>query len=1137
MKDYKKICKSILLTVLVFPNVFSQDITLSKQPIPKSPDVASLLKFVDHPVSISTGLPEVNIPIYTIKSNYINIPVSLNYHSGGVKVTDVASSVGMGWTLQPMGIIAQNIKSMDDIAGLGTSPGRLNNAFTNIDDPSICDLKNLVENKIDAEPDIFTFTFCGNSGQFYIKNDYSIGQTSDSKLKIEPLPGFVAGQGFTVSSWKITDINGIGYVFSGAVGTVYGKAVSVIGNAVINADWQFSQLQKMEKNYYLTKIIEPNGKEIIFNYDSYSIRDISHLSDTKNSGLMDPISQNYQTRIILEQRIKSIIFENGKIEFIAGPNRCDLYGDKMLDRIIVYGTNNVKIKELKLNYKYYVGSITKEVSELTFNPAAQPFFSASTPDLISNDPYKPNRLFLQNVEEINTTTNQPDNKYSFEYFNSVGLPDRLSAQRDWWDYYNRNGLNTMLDNINQDPTTYVYTTQYRQPDLTGGTQGLMKKIIYPTGGYAEYEFEQNTIPGQTTAGATHPTVTYTIANGTAGSSYLGDLNTSSQVQIQFEVQACINGPLKLDPSFQIKDYSDNIVYSSQTIASILAFTPAVNNYRTCTLSFAAGNYKIYTGIAGNMPCSYTIKVLAWNEILPPTWIEVPQGGVRVKRSTLYDPITNNQLIKKYEYTDVENGITKSSGSLSGGGVFKTGYKYNASKGAIYFYPNGIPLEQSKTVNTLTSAPIYPLGNVYYNKITESRIDQTGKDLGRTEYSYINTPDDVNTVQTIKNSSGLVIDEDEYKTPLFNVSDNSWRRNKLFKKEDFINISGQYKSIFKEQYSYYPVFTDTIRGLSSTYHFKSVETAPGNTCPPYSLFVASLEKIGYVKYDAYASYLRLDKVTKQETTLQNNSIYDAITYEYSNATRLASKITETNSLTGKNITRYKYAGDYSGVTNNNDGIQGLQQLYAIGSVIESSKSVADAQNNEKLVSSSFTSYLPNRPLPQTIYLAETDLPVSNFTPSFVQNGNIAKDTRYKSRMLFNLYDLYGNILEQQKTDDTKEVYLWGYRGQYPVAKILKSDFATVIQVIDTAYINNPGITDAALLAELNKLRVDPRTKNALVSTYTYKPLIGMSSETDPTGKTTFYEYDDLNRLRLVKDKDGKVLKRLCYNYVGQPVNCN
>jgi YD repeat-containing protein len=55
-------------------------------------------------------------------------------------------------------------------------------------------------------------------------------------------------------------------------------------------------------------------------------------------------------------------------------------------------------------------------------------------------------------------------------------------------------------------------------------------------------------------------------------------------------------------------------------------------------------------------------------------------------------------------------------------------------------------------------------------------------------------------------------------------------------------------------------------------------------------------------------------------------------------------------------------------------------------------------------------------------------------------------------------------------------------------------------------------------------------NAMITTYTYDPLIGITSMTDPKGYTVYYEYDDLHRLVRVKDEDGKIMSENKYHYL-------
>jgi hypothetical protein len=60
-----------------------------------------------------------------------------------------------------------------------------------------------------------------------------------------------------------------------------------------------------------------------------------------------------------------------------------------------------------------------------------------------------------------------------------------------------------------------------------------------------------------------------------------------------------------------------------------------------------------------------------------------------------------------------------------------------------------------------------------------------------------------------------------------------------------------------------------------------------------------------------------------------------------------------------------------------------------------------------------------------------------------------------------------------------------------------------------------------------IRLHP--SEALMTSYTYDPLIGMTSQMDEKGMTTYFEYDGFQRLRNVKDQNGKILKHYDYHY--------
>ena len=62
-------------------------------------------------------------------------------------------------------------------------------------------------------------------------------------------------------------------------------------------------------------------------------------------------------------------------------------------------------------------------------------------------------------------------------------------------------------------------------------------------------------------------------------------------------------------------------------------------------------------------------------------------------------------------------------------------------------------------------------------------------------------------------------------------------------------------------------------------------------------------------------------------------------------------------------------------------------------------------------------------------------------------------------------------------------------------------------------------------------------DAQMTTYTYDPIKGMTSQTDINNHSTYYEYDALGRLSVVRDQDKNVIKKICYNYSGQISNCS
>lgn len=82
-----------------------------------SPIAQNFMRYGEIPIDFSTGVPQIEIPIYTIGNKKVQLPLSISYHSSGIKVTDVSSEVGIGWVLNAGGIVSRTMLDVYDEDG------------------------------------------------------------------------------------------------------------------------------------------------------------------------------------------------------------------------------------------------------------------------------------------------------------------------------------------------------------------------------------------------------------------------------------------------------------------------------------------------------------------------------------------------------------------------------------------------------------------------------------------------------------------------------------------------------------------------------------------------------------------------------------------------------------------------------------------------------------------------------------------------------------------------------------------------------------------------------------------------------------------------------------------------------------
>ena len=120
------------------------------------------------------------------------------------------------------------------------------------------------------------------------------------------------------------------------------------------------------------------------------------------------------------------------------------------------------------------------------------------------------------------------------------------------------------------------------------------------------------------------------------------------------------------------------------------------------------------------------------------------------------------------------------------------------------------------------------------------------------------------------------------------------------------------------------------------------------------------------------------------------------------------------------------------------------------------------------------------------------------------------------------------METQLENGVITSYIWGYKKSFPVAVIDNVQYSAISTTLITAIQSATDTgSEAQLTTAFNNLRA--AFPNAKIVTYSYKPLVGITSVIDEKGDKISYHYDMNNRLQFIKDKDGNILSENEYHY--------
>ncbi len=1052
---------------------------------PPTPEAAALGKFIDIPVSLHTGTPNISIPIVNITEQEINIPVSLNYHASGIKVNEIASRVGLGWTLNAGGMITRSVRGIadDDPQGFINTTNTVSNYFTLSSSEKNLLFQNATEGHQDYESDVYYFNYPGASGKFFFdqnggvyshpKNDLIINYTKDNSNKIV--------------GWEITTEKGLIYTF----GTISGTSDTVLETKQSRIRAQNQNLPLAINFYtsgwYLTQIKDHKGNSIRFNYAKGTneieywniLEQKKYIQASLNGDCTTPgVSITFSEDRYFPAYLISIVTPKGSIHFDYAISRVDLKNDKALSKIELKDTNNHIVDRYLFEYGYFTTS------------AWEHFGNYGDLD------QRTKKLYLQKIkQQKGNTINQ---EHEFTYYQEHPFPERFSFDRDFWDYSNG------VDNQYLYPE-FAYTTNAGPVHVDGGDRTvdeshaqtlLLKEIEYPTKGKTEFVYESNTVSGGAAFFAGNRLASkLIIGSQVVNSNVPGEivssnftLNESGIVSYTTSFsQNCLGNPTRDCPTIKITKANGDL---------ILTF---LNINKTGVLNLEAGEYTISIkngpflsdGAADISFYKQTIE----NDNNNPSNV-AKTGGLRIKEIRFKDDNGAILNTKKYTYNQYDN-----TGSSSG-----------LSLNPPVFFIKNAPFRQgpnSCSFSVIQSNSIFPFNgqSTYHVGYTNVTAYNTDKEQGKTEYTYSFFAD----AGGFGDSNEFVWAENFY--PFAPAVDYSHRRGLLIREKTYT----------------YDKVSDTFAEVEELYNTykKQGDIRIDNIAMGY----VGSAGAGYLGYDNLSERFLLEQ-TEKTNRYNSGAVKTTIQYGYDSGYQgrtMPIQTTTTDSNAETIVTRSYYPDDVISATALGEDLTTVE--YNTISKLKKKATqhrIAAPIQQETYINGVLTSRL------RTKY---KDWSTSIVLPEIVQSAK--GGATLQDRIEYINYDDRGNPLEVSRVDGSPISYIWGYQQRHPIAKLENVAYADITSYVSDLQTLSDADNDrtqgylgkeGALRQALDDLRDD--LPNAMITTYTYDPLIGVTSITDPKGETIYYKYDDFNRLQYVLDQDDYVAQQMRYNYEGQ-----
>lgn len=1160
--------------------------------IPKPPEVSSFEKFIESPVSLHTGLHDVTIPIYNLQLKGIAIPIALKYHSGGVKVDDFASEVGLGWSLDAGGVVSSTVHGLPDEQGdwpnsyypkieevtldyqfesfsvsdlvyqtNSEDPFSLYDIYSNTD---IAFVRGAIRGLRDSEPDIFFFSMPGKSGKFFADGTNVFRTIPFQKVIIERLLS-----GYVHMGYRITDEGGTIFEF-----TKKGTSITASESPCSNP-WPSGIYQPTypHSSFHLTKITTIAGDTVDFYYSPYSY--ISKNQNQYSRAALDS-GDDFDCRDFIQSEdpclgltlstttfntftLDSIKTSKGhKVVFNYGIGERLDKGTRSLESIHVFVLERgdfKKVKEYQLHQSYFV----------SVGGSAE-------------DPTLGYRMRLDSAGEVGKPP------YVFEY-DHTNLPLRLSFGQDHWGFYNGQGNPHLLP---REDHNGFESGANREPDFNFAKAGILQSIQYPTGGTLEFEYEPNSYYSD--GGEL-----YYTTDGIGVNSQPDNIVDTTFTILSNQVKKKFFWSNSYDGVTIHNDYCViEITGPNNFIRLLYGYGPSNGEL----VSLAPGTYHVRIETYGST-YSGNFAVTWLNELSRGPGNRIT-GGLRIKSSRNCTEPGGSCVKRRYEY--VEEDTTRSSGI-----TFQIPLYTHARDRVFwkiedgYCHPTPVncsPILQSS--NSLT--PLYSSQgtHVVYDYVTV--FQEGNEETGKSTYSFL--------VDKSQNPS--------YSAPPFPyVVTYDWLNGLPLETTHFAYKNEQYIPVQKTSnvYSYEEIGNGlsefpnqfSVRGVRiNLYDYPTGLRVQCGTLVSYFLPPVVFE---FVPFRLISSW---HYPTQSKEQFYNESGQETLSqttfYHYDNSEHIQiTREIQVDSHGDTTTVKKTYPLDYPGSLNS--AIVKMRTDNIITPVLEQ-KLEKTKEGLSYLTNADLTLYdvKNNTVLPDKIMKLELVQPL--LTSAFTSFDGTTLDSRYSVDTEFEFFDAYNNVIQYKDKTGINKTLLWDYSntslvaevsnatkeqvaytsfetdndgywnvsgssrveddsltgsrcyslvsgsisrtglpstGLYTVSYWAKSGASVEIvtqQIVEskslqtsgdwTLYVHTLQVNSTVVIqgsGYIDELRLYPAS--AVMSTLTYKPGVGPASITDQTGLPKFYQYDSNGRPIAILDYQRNVLANHVYHYKRNP----